>query len=74
MASGCDIGQLEAYIEKQLKDVGRPLLEEAVQKRADRQALSCPSCGRARVGSKDHDTGGALSGSAVGLFSSCFVP
>lgn len=45
MASGCDIGQLEAYIEKQLKELGRPLLEEAIQKLADRQALSCPHCG-----------------------------
>ena len=45
MASGCDIGQLEAYIEEQLKELGRPLLEEAVQKLADRQALSCPRCG-----------------------------
>lgn len=45
MASGCDIGQLEAYIEKQLKELGRPLLEEAVQKLADRQDLICPQCG-----------------------------
>ena len=45
MAGGCDIGQLEAYIEKRLKELGRPLLEEAVQKLADRQGLSCPRCG-----------------------------
>lgn len=45
MANGCDLGQLEAYIEKRLKELGRPLLEEAVQKLADRQALSCPRCG-----------------------------
>ena len=44
MASGCDIGQLEALIEKRLKELGRPLLEEAVQKLANRQALSCPRC------------------------------
>ncbi len=44
MSNGCDIGQLEAYIEKRLKELGRPLLEEAVQKLADRQALSCPRC------------------------------
>lgn len=44
MANGCDIGQLEAYIEKRLKELGRPLLEEAVQKLADRQPLSCPHC------------------------------
>ena len=31
MASGCDIGQLEALIEKRLKELGRPLLEEAMQ-------------------------------------------
>ena len=45
MAKGCDIGQLEAYIEARLKELGRPLLEEAVQKLADRQPLSCPRCG-----------------------------
>ena len=45
MVSGCDIGQLEAYIEKRLKELGRPLLEEAVQKLADRQSLKCPRCG-----------------------------
>ena len=44
MAGGCDIGQLEALIEKRLKELGRPLLEEAVQKLADRQPLSCPRC------------------------------
>jgi len=47
MAKGCDIGQLEAYIEARLKELGRPLLEEAVQKLADRQTLSCPRCGGA---------------------------
>lgn len=46
MAHGCDIGQLEALIEKRLKELGRPLLEEAVQKLADRQPLNCPHCGR----------------------------
>ncbi len=46
MAHGCDIGQLEALIEKRLKELGRPLLEEAVQKLADRQPLSCPRCDR----------------------------
>ncbi len=45
MARGCDIGQIEAYIEARLKELGRPLLEEAVQKLADRQPLSCPRCG-----------------------------
>ncbi|MFN2352565.1 MAG: hypothetical protein ABR497_11540, partial [Kiritimatiellia bacterium] len=45
MASGCNVGQLEAYIEERLKELGRPLLEEAVQKLADRQALRCPRCG-----------------------------
>jgi len=44
VANGCDIGQLEALIEKRLKELGRPLLEEAVQKLADRQPLSCPRC------------------------------
>lgn len=44
MARGCDIGQLEAHIEKRLKELGRPLLEEAVQKLADRQPLTCPRC------------------------------
>jgi len=44
MAKGCDIGQLEAYMEKRLRELGRRLLEEAVQKLADRQALSCPRC------------------------------
>jgi hypothetical protein len=46
MAKGCDIGQLEALIEKRLKELGRPLLEEAVQKLADRQPLNCPRCDR----------------------------
>jgi hypothetical protein len=44
MANGCDIGKLEALIEQRLKDLGRPLLEEAIQKLADRQALRCPQC------------------------------
>jgi hypothetical protein len=44
VTNGCDIGQLEALIEKRLKELGRPLLEEAVQKLADRQPLSCPRC------------------------------
>ena len=44
MANGCDIGQLEALIEKRLKELGRPLLEEAAQKLADRQPLNCPRC------------------------------
>ena len=47
MAKGCDIGQLEAYLQARLKELGRPLLEEAVQKLADRQALNCPRCGGA---------------------------
>lgn len=46
MANGCDVGQLEALIEKRLKELGRPLLEEAVQKLADRQPLNCPRCNR----------------------------
>lgn len=46
MARGCDVGQLEALIEKRLRELGRPLLEEAVQKLADRQPLICPRCDR----------------------------
>ena len=45
MVGGCDVGQLEALLEKRLRELGRPLLEEAVQKLADRQPLSCPRCG-----------------------------
>ncbi len=44
--TGCDMGALEKLIEHELKELGRPLLEEAVQKLADRQALLCPRCGR----------------------------
>jgi Uncharacterised protein family (UPF0236) len=46
IVNGCDMGALEKIIEHALKELGRPLLEEAVQKLADRQALSCPHCGR----------------------------
>lgn len=46
MAAGCDIGQIEALIERRLRELGRPLLQEAVQKLADRQALDCPRCHR----------------------------
>jgi len=46
LVNGCDIGVLERIIEHRLKELGRPLLEEAVQKLADRQALLCPRCGR----------------------------
>jgi len=42
--SGCDIGVLEKILERRLKELGRPLLEEAVQKLADRQPLVCPRC------------------------------
>jgi len=45
MVNGCDIGKLESLIEQRLKELGRPLLEEAVQKLADRQPLCCPRCG-----------------------------
>lgn len=47
MTGGCDVGKLEAYIERELRELGRPLLEEAVQKLADRQPMSCPQCGDA---------------------------
>ena len=30
MTGGCDVGKLEAYIERELRELGRPLLEEAV--------------------------------------------
>jgi len=43
--TSCDMGALEKLIERELKELGRPLLEEAVQKLADRQALVCPRCG-----------------------------
>lgn len=43
--TSCDMGALEKLIERELKELGRPLLEEAVQKLADRQALLCPCCG-----------------------------
>jgi len=43
--TGCNMGVLEKLIERELKELGRPLLEEAVQKLADSQALSCPRCG-----------------------------
>ena len=46
IVSNCDMGKLETLIEHALKELGRPLLEEAVQKLADRQTLSCPRCGR----------------------------
>jgi hypothetical protein len=46
MVNGCDIGVLEKIIERRLKELGRPLLEEAVQKLADRQLLVCPRCER----------------------------
>ena len=46
LVNGCDIGVLERIIEHRLKELGRPLLQEAVQKLADRQALLCPRCGR----------------------------
>ena len=42
--SGCEIGELEKILERRLKELGRPLLEEAVQKLADRQPLKCPRC------------------------------
>lgn len=45
MVNDCDIGKLEALIEQRLKDLGRPMLEEAMQKLANRQALRCPQCG-----------------------------
>ena len=44
--TGCDMGALEKLIEYELKELGRPLLEEAVQKLADRQILLCPRCSR----------------------------
>ncbi len=40
MANGCDIGQLEALIEKRLKELGRPLLEEAAQELAGGGSLT----------------------------------
>ncbi len=45
MGNGCDIGRLEAYLQEQLRELARPLLEEAIQKLADRQTLCCPQCG-----------------------------
>jgi hypothetical protein len=46
IVNGCDIGMLEKIIERKLKELGRPLLEEAVQNLAERQALVCPRCER----------------------------
>jgi hypothetical protein len=45
VANGCDAGTLEALLEQRLRELGLPLLGEALQKLADRQALCCPQCG-----------------------------
>jgi hypothetical protein len=46
VVKGSDMGALEKILERELKELGRPLLEEAVQKLAERQGLSCPRCAR----------------------------
>ncbi len=44
MSGNCNIGVLEKILERRLKELGRPLLEEAVRKIADEQPLLCPRC------------------------------
>lgn len=44
MKKSCDMGMLEQLIESELKALGRPILAQAVQELANRQALRCPSC------------------------------
>lgn len=41
----CDMGAIEKLIAHELKELGRPILEYAVQKLADQQELKCPRCG-----------------------------
>jgi hypothetical protein len=47
IANGGTAGALEKVLEKNLRELGRPLLEEAMQKRADQQPVHCPRCNRA---------------------------
>lgn len=47
MEENCDLGMLERLIEEQLKELGRPILQEAAQRLADRQPMVCPRCEQA---------------------------
>ena len=40
----CDMGTIEKIIEDELKRLGRPILEHAVQTLADSRPLRCPQC------------------------------
>jgi D-alanyl-D-alanine dipeptidase len=44
VAGNSSMGVLEKLIETELKVLGRPLLEQAVQQVADQQPLRCPRC------------------------------
>jgi hypothetical protein len=44
VSQNVNMGTLEALIEGELKTLGRPILEQAMQKLGDRQPLRCPAC------------------------------